>query len=156
MKKQSFGVTLARGFTLIELIVVILILGILGAIAAPRFMDLTSQARASSVNGLRGAVLSAAALANAVQIAQNLTAGAAISVEGQNVTMVNRYPAASATGIELAIRADSTAFQTSAAAGVYTWSAQGTVAGGPCSFTYTAATATIPPVIGNPVTAANC
>lgn len=52
MKRQS-------GFTLIELVVVIVILGILAATAAPKFMNLQGDARISTLNGLKGSVKSA-------------------------------------------------------------------------------------------------
>lgn len=55
MKKQN-------GFTLIELVVVIVILGILAATAAPKFMDLQTDARISAANGMAGAVKSAVSM----------------------------------------------------------------------------------------------
>ncbi|WP_413699867.1 prepilin-type N-terminal cleavage/methylation domain-containing protein [Psychromonas sp. KJ10-10] len=55
MKKQS-------GFTLIELVIVIIILGILAATAVPKFVDLQSDARQSAMKGVKGALEGATTL----------------------------------------------------------------------------------------------
>lgn len=93
MKKQ-------QGFTLIELIMVIVILGILSAFALPRFADLSVNAEDAVLDGVEGALKSAAAIAHSQQLVDRGADNDPVDLDGAaGVTMANGYPTADAAGI---------------------------------------------------------
>ncbi len=138
MKRQA-------GFTLIELVMVIVILGILSAFALPRFADLGSEAREASIKGIYGAIKSASSIAHAQALVEN--AASTINLEGQAIAMSNKFP--TAAGIQDAAQITLSDFGAgSGVAGtVLTLQAAGATTPADCQITYTEATATAPPAI---------
>lgn len=90
MKRQG-------GFTLIELVVVIVILGILAVTAAPKFLNLQGDARKSSLQGLKGAMAGASGIVYGKAAIEGVEQSGTALKDG--TTIAFGYPTADTAGI---------------------------------------------------------
>ncbi|MEG0883175.1 MAG: type II secretion system protein [Janthinobacterium sp.] len=80
------------GFTLIELVVVIVILGILAATAIPKFSDLSADARVAKMQAAVGTLKAGSALFHAQWLVNGAAADASVKMEGVDVAGKAGYP----------------------------------------------------------------
>ena len=142
-----------RGFTLIELILVIVMLAILSAFALPRLANLGRDARIASVQGAAASIRSASAIAHAAWLARGSVDGY-LEMEGGTVILVGGYPQAHVTAAGLgditdAAGIDSTSFAATGTTSAVTIRPPGMASSSNCYVRYTQAntTGTVAPAI---------
>ncbi|WP_068544957.1 prepilin-type N-terminal cleavage/methylation domain-containing protein [Thalassotalea crassostreae] len=123
-----------KGFTLIELVIVIVILGILAATAAPKFIDLTGDARSAVMEGVEGSVNSATEIVHAKALIEGQTAeNGTINIGDTPIELTYGYPTNASIELAVEISDDAITFDASGAAATWTHSE---ATGANCNVTY--------------------
>lgn len=141
------------GFTLIELIMVIVILGILAATAAPKFSNLHQEAEGSALKAIRGAMESSVSMAHGIWLAQGLNPSSDILFTNNNyISMVYGYPSSGVSGIFATLDLSPGKYSWDPVSSVVYKTVVGAASAATCGVQYLPASAlNIPPVVSAPI-----